>query len=232
MTRYGQYCPTARAVEILGDRWTLLIVRDLLFGAEHFNQLERGLPGIPKALLADRLRRLQRAGVIVRQAGPGSRQTSYRLTEAGWALFPVIESLTQWGAQWAFGKPEPGELNPVLLLWWMRDRVDRDQLPEQRIVVEFSFQETRPKRYWLVLNPGDISVCVTNPGYDIDILVQAELAALYEVWYGRLTFERAMHEARLELDATPALRRAFPKWFKLSPAARIVQAISASNTTR
>jgi DNA-binding HxlR family transcriptional regulator len=229
MNKYGQYCPTARAVEILGDRWTLLIVRDLLFGAHHFNELERGLPGIPKALLVQRLRRLQQIGAIERHNEPGSRRTRYQLTPAGWDLYPVIESLTLWGAKWAFDAPEPAELNPVLLLWWMRDRVNLEKLPKRRIVVEFNFQETRPKRFWLVLDPGDISVCVKHPGFDIDMFIQAELAALYEVWYGRITFSRAIRDERLEIDSNQSLMRAFPKWFDLSPAAEIVRATVAGD---
>lgn len=114
-------------VEILGDRWTLLLVSDRLFGAQHFNELERGLPGIPKALLTERLRRLQQVGALIRQNEPGSHRTCYRLTQAGLELYPVIESLTRWGAKWAFGEPEPAELNPVLLLWWMRDLAIQDK---------------------------------------------------------------------------------------------------------
>jgi DNA-binding HxlR family transcriptional regulator len=228
MNKYGQYCPTARAVEILGDRWTLLIVRDLLLGAQHFNELERGLPGISKALLAERLRRLQQVGVVERLGEARGRKSSYQLTPAGWGLYPIIDSLTRWGAEWAFGDPEPAELNPVLLLWWMRDRVNVQHLPKRRIVVEFYFREVRPKCYWLVLNPGDVSVCLKHPGFDVDVFVNTELAALYEVWLGRITFSQAMHDERLELDAAPALIRAFPKWFALSPAANVVRA--AANT--
>jgi DNA-binding HxlR family transcriptional regulator len=223
MNKYRQYCPTARAVEILGDRWTLLIVRDLLFGAQHFNALERGLPGIPRALLAERLRRLQHAGVVERSGDPHSRKTRYALTSAGWELFSIVESLTRWGAKWAFGEPEPEELNPVLLMWWMRDRVDFERLPPERVVVEFRFRERRREGFWLVLQPGDVSVCLQHPGYECDLLVDAELAALYQVWFGRLTFLEAMQQGRLELEGTPALARAFPKWFQLSPAARIVR---------
>jgi len=229
MNKYGQYCPTARAVEILGDRWTLLIVRDLLFGAQHFNELERGLPGIPKALLTDRLRRLQQVGVIVRQSESGGRRTCYQLTPAGWELYPVIESLTRWGAKWAFGEPEPNELNPVLLLWWMRDLTKREELPKQRVVVEFNFRETRPKHFWLILDPGDVSVCVKHPGFDIDVLIQAELVALYDVLFGRVTFARVIREERLKIDATPELIRAFPKWFAPSPVAEIVRSTSGRN---
>jgi DNA-binding HxlR family transcriptional regulator len=230
MNKYGQYCPTARAAEILGDRWTLLIVRDLLCGVGHFNALERGLPGIPKALLAERLRRLQKVGVVERTGDPSSRKTEYALTPAGWELYPVIESLTRWGAKWAFGDPEPGELNPLLLMWWMRDRVNLQKLPHQRVVVEFKFQEIPTECYWLVLKPADVSLCIQHPGFDIDVLVRAELSALYEVWLGRITFAQALQADRLELDAIPALLRAFPQWFNLSPAAGIVQSIAKSKT--
>ena len=101
MTKYGQYCPIARSVEILGDRWTLLIVRDLLGGRHHFNELERGLPGIPRALLADRLRHLQRVGVLERQVEDNGRRTRYQLTQAGHELSEIIGAFTQWGAKWA-----------------------------------------------------------------------------------------------------------------------------------
>lgn len=228
MNKYGQYCPTARAVEILGDRWTLLIVRDLIGGAQHFNQLERGLPGISRALLADRLRRLQRAGVVQRYGDPKHRKTHYELTQAGEELSPVVASLTHWGARWAFGDPEPEELNPVLLLWWMRDRVNADQIPEEQVVVEFMFREVRPNRYWLVLNPADVSVCLKHPGFEIDMLVTADLAALYQVWVGRIDFADALRENRIDIDAVPALIRAFPRWFALSLAAPAVREAMAA----
>jgi len=171
-------------------------------------------------------------GVVERNADSSGRKTSYRLTSAGWELFPVIDSLTRWGAKWAFGEPEPSELNPVLLLWWMRDRVHLERLPNRRIVVEFKFRDVRPKCYWLVLNPGDVSVCIKHPGFDIDVVVSADLAAFYEVWMGRITFTQAMQDQRLELDAAPSLVRAFPKWFALSQVARVVRAVANSGSSQ
>ena len=224
MNKYGQYCPVARAVEILGDRWTLLIVRDLLGGARSFTELERGLPGISKALLTERLKRLQGVQVIERQSMPGQRRTSYALTQGGWELAPLIEMLTQWGARWAFGEPQPSELDPLLLLWWMHDRVFREELPAQRVVVEFDFLEVRPERYWLVLQPEDVSVCIQHPGYEIDMLVTARLAAFYQVWLGRVSFGDALRSQQIELDGLPAFIRGFPAWFALSPIAGIVRA--------
>jgi DNA-binding HxlR family transcriptional regulator len=227
MHTYGQYCPVARAAEILGDRWTLLIVRDLLCGAQHFNQLERGLPGISRALLAERLRRLQQVGVLERHVAAKGRQTSYQLTQAGRELQPVINTLLHWGARWAFGEPDPTELDPVLLMWWMRDRVYTERLPSRRIVVEFDFRSEQPCTYWLLLEGGAVEVCLTHPGFEIDVLVTADLAAFYQVWLGRLTFAEAVCNGHVEVDAVPALIRAFPRWFAWSRAADTVRAVAS-----
>src|SRR5215813_4577481 len=126
MSKYGQYCPVARTLEILGDRWTLLIIRDMITGRGmgHFNDLERGLPGISRALLASRLRLLQRAGVIEKLSNDSGRQTTvYHLTQAGESLLEVVNSLRVWGEAWAFGDPTPDELDPVLLMWRLRNQV-------------------------------------------------------------------------------------------------------------
>jgi DNA-binding HxlR family transcriptional regulator len=224
MTKYGQYCPVARSVEILGDRWTLLIVRDLLDGKDRFNDLERGLPGIPRALLADRLRRLERTGLLERQVESSPRRTRYQLTQAGKDLSPVIDALTHWGARWAFGEPDISELDPMLLLWWMRDRVYLERLPRRRVVVEFIFHGPRRSTYWLVLQPTDVSVCLTNPGFEVDVQVTAELAALYKVWLGRMTFAEARREQLVELNTSPSMARNFPRWFAWSAAADVVRA--------
>ncbi|HSB02740.1 MAG TPA: helix-turn-helix domain-containing protein [Anaerolineales bacterium] len=224
MTKYGQYCPIARSVEILGDRWTLLIIRDLLGGRQHFNELERGLPGIPRALLADRLRHLQRVGVLERQVEAGGRRTRYRLTQAGQELGQVIEALTHWGARWAFGEPDESELDPILLLWWMRDRVHRERLPRRRVVVEFAFHGPRRYTYWLILQPTDVSICLTHPGFEVDVLITADLAALYKVWLGRMSFTEAVHDQQVELNAAPSFVRNFPRWFAWSPVAEVVRA--------
>lgn len=224
MTKYGQYCPIARSAEILGDRWTILIIRDLLGGKERFNDLERGLPGIPRALLANRLRRLQHDGLLEKHVEAKGRKTRYQLTQAGQELSSVIFALTQWGARWAFGDPDESELDPILLLWWMRDRVHKERLPRRRVVVEFAFHGPRRYNYWLVLQPTDVSICLTHPGYEVDVLVTAKLAVLYKVWLGRMSFTEAVREQQVDLNTTPSLERNFPRWFAWSPVADAVRA--------
>ncbi|NKQ35803.1 MAG: helix-turn-helix transcriptional regulator [Chloroflexi bacterium] len=228
MYKYGQYCPIAKAVEILGDRWTLLIVRDLLTGTCHFNDLERGLPGISRSLLSERLRRLQQTGLVEKVNQPDSRQrTAYYLTEAGQELQAVINSLLVWGARWAFEEPEESDLDPVLLLWWMRGRVRPECLPASRVVVQFDFRGARYKNMWLLLDKEDASVCLTNPGFDVDVWVTADLSAFLQVWLGRLSFEQVLADGLVTVDGLPGLTAAFPTWFAYSLAAPAVRAAGA-----
>ncbi len=141
---YGQYCPVARASEILAERWTPLIVRELLAGSHHCNEIERGLPGISRSLLASRLRQLEDAGVLERRASDRANATSYELTPAGRDLQRVLDRLGAWAVRWAFDDPRPEEQNPVLLVWMIRRRLRKELLPPKRTVVEFDFsRETR-----------------------------------------------------------------------------------------
>lgn len=222
MRPYNQYCPIARAAEILGDRWTILIVREFLNGSRHFNQLARGLPGISRTLLQRRLERLQRLGLLERHAS-GDARTEYRLTPPGQELQQAVWGLGQWGARWAMTDPKPQELDPVLLLWWMHRRINLDQLPRQRTVVQFDFRGGRGRTLWLVLEPEDPSVCRDDPGFDVDLLVTADVAALYGVWLGRVTLAEAMDQRLVQIDGPPALVRAFPRWLQLSKFADVVR---------
>src|SRR5258708_6246847 len=139
MHLYGQYCPIARAAEILADRWTVLIIRELLSDINQFNELERGLPHVSRTLLTERLRRLERTGILMRRVAPRGKPTEYRLTQAGYELQKIIDVFGEWGARWAFGDPRPNELDPIVLLWWMRRRVCVEALGKRRVVIEFNF---------------------------------------------------------------------------------------------
>ena len=227
MHHYGQYCPVARAAEILADRWTVLIIRELLADVTHFNELERGLPHMSRSLLAERLRRLQRVGILERRAPKRGKWSEYRLTAAGRELQRLIDVLGEWGARWAFGDPRPDELDPIVLLWWMRRRVDFDRIPRRRMVLQFEFRGAIQRTYWLLIEPTDASVCLKNPGFEIDVIVSADVWAFYRVWLGRSTLAEALRREQLRLDGTPADVRCFPHWFALSPMAETIRAASA-----
>ena len=216
MRTYGQYCPIVRAVELLGDRWTLLIVRDMLTGATRFNELARGLPGLSRPLLSRRLRQLDKAGVLTRTDG------AYRLTPAGEDLRPLVFGLADWGARHAFGDPRSDELDPEVLLWWMHRRIDTADLPG-RAVLQVDITD-RPKKYWLVMEPSGVSLCFTDPGFEIDALLRADIAVLYQAWEGEIDLMGAMQAGTVTLTGANWLVRALPRWLQLSPVASIVRA--------
>jgi DNA-binding HxlR family transcriptional regulator len=222
MRAYGQYCPIARAAEVLGDRWTLLIARELLLGSHGFNQIERGLPSISRGLLAKRLRQLEAAGVVERTTRDDGR-SAYVLTPAGIDLEAVIERLGVWGARWAFGQPREQELDARLLLWWICQRLT-DGLPARRTVVRVDFKDD-PSWYWLVLGPESASVCLKNPGFAVDVGLRTDLRTLYEVWLGRQPLEQALVAGALRLEGERGpVRTVRAQLARLSPEAEAVQA--------
>jgi DNA-binding HxlR family transcriptional regulator len=227
MYRYGQYCPVARAAEIVADRWTVLIVRELLADINHFNELERGLPHISRALLVERLKRLERTGVLERRVLSHGKQTEYRLTAAGHELQKLIDTLGEWGARWSFGEPRPDELDPGILLWWMRRRVALHSIPQRRTVIEFNFRSARKQRFWMLLEPTEVSVCLKHPGFDVDVVVSADIIALYRVFNGHATLAETLHRKQVRLEGSPADLRAFPQWFTWSPMAYAMRAAMA-----
>ncbi|HEU5196090.1 MAG TPA: helix-turn-helix domain-containing protein [Methylomirabilota bacterium] len=224
MNLYGQYCPVARATELLADRWTLLIVRELLADIRRFNDLDRGLPGISRGLLVERLRRLEQTGVVERRPGAPGRPVEYRLTSAGRQLQLVIDVLGGWGARWAFGEPRPAELDPVVLLWWMKRRVHMQRLPPARTVIEFEFHGERSGSYWLVLERSDVSVCLQHPKFEITLRVVADIRAFYRVWLGRIPLDDALRIRAVRLEGSPQAVRGFARWFSWSPMAPAVRA--------
>ncbi len=136
----------------------------------------------------------------------------------------MVNALLVWGARWAFDEPTEEQLDPILLMWWMRNRVNRDQLKADRVVVQFDFLHHKRETYWLILTPKDVSVCLTYPGYETDVLVTAELSVFFQVWLGRISYRQALDMDAVRVDAIPALARAFPTWFAWSLAAPAVHA--------
>jgi DNA-binding HxlR family transcriptional regulator len=223
MQTYRQYCPVAKAQEILGDRWTLLIVRELVAGMEGFNDIARGLPGIPRSLLSDRLARLEAAGVVTREPRAG-RGHNYRLTDAGRELKAVVLAMGKWGARWAFGPPKEEDLDPGLLLWRMQQRLNVAALPDERVTIAFDFLAGRRSQFWLVIDQGAASVCVADPGFDIGLVVSAELSAFYQVWLGKISLDHATSKGLIRIEGRPAYERAFSGWFLWSPIAGFIAA--------
>jgi DNA-binding HxlR family transcriptional regulator len=220
MATYGQFCPVAKAMEILDERWTLLVVRELLAGSTRFNELRRGNPRMSPALLAKRLRSLERAGVVRRHDDGG--RPAYRLTPAGEELRPVVESLGAWGVRWIADLGEE-DLDPHLLFWDVRRTVPVAAWPHEPTSVEFRLDDVEPAvaRWWLVVRDGEADLCDVDPGLESVVVVRSGLRALTRLWRGDTTWEHALRSGTVVLDGATSVRRAVPGWIGRSDLARV-----------
>jgi DNA-binding HxlR family transcriptional regulator len=212
MQSYGQFCPVAQALEIVGERWTLLIIRELLCGNYRFNQILNGVPLMSRSLLAQRLRALEESGLVERKGA------EYQLTEAARELEPVVTGLGAWGQRWVRHKIREDDLDPVLLMWDLRRGLHVEQLPEQQTLVSFWLRDVEAKRsrYWLNIQKPEVELCLTNPGFEERLHVETTARALVEVWMGHRALNQALRSKAIELSGEPGLVRAFPKWLKLN----------------
>jgi DNA-binding HxlR family transcriptional regulator len=219
-TSYGQFCPVAKAMELLDERWTLLVVRELLAGSIHFNELRRGNPRMSPALLAKRLRTLERAGVVRRTEHDG--RSAYHLSPAGEELRPVVEALGAWGARWV-GDLGEQDLDPHLLLWDMRRTVPVEAWPRAPTVVSFRLDDVPPKvaRWWLVVRDGEADACDVDPGLEALVSVSSSLRELVRVWRGDTSWELALRSRSVRLDGPQGACRELPGWIGRSRLAAV-----------
>lgn len=228
MRDYGQYCPVALGSEIVADRWTPLIIRELVLGATRFSDIARGLPGISRTLLGQRLKTLERKGIVVREPSePGGRH-EYHLTPAGRDLEGVLMALGEWSVRWLYTDPEPAAVDPITLSWWMHHRIDGDALPDHRVVVEVRYQGEAPTTVWFVLERGDTSVCVQHPGFEPDVVITTEPVSMMEVFAGITTLAAARRAGTVEVVGAPHHTRRLAAWFQPSPFAPAVRRRLAS----
>jgi DNA-binding HxlR family transcriptional regulator len=212
---YNQFCPVAKAMELLDERWTLLVIRELASGSQRFNDLRRGLPRMSPTLLSRRLQHLERAGVLERRVE--GREVRYLLTEAGEELRPVVQALGTWGIRW-IGELGDEDLDPKLLLWDMHRNIDLDAVPDGRTVVNFRFPDVPAgtRDWWLVITRDQTDVCDEDPGYDVAVSVTTPLRTMVRIWRGDTAWLDALRAGTVQLHGPAALRRAMPGWFTLS----------------
>lgn len=181
---YSQFCTVARGAEALCERWTPLVVRELLCGSRRFNDLHRGVPRMSTSLLAQRLRHLEEIGVVRRSAV--GKVWEYALTDAGEELRPIILALGHWGARWIGSRLRDDELDAGLLMWDIRRFVRLDECPPHAVVVQFRFRDARSgeKTWWLVIESGVADLCRDDPGRELTLVVDSTVRALTEVWTG------------------------------------------------
>ena len=220
MRTYGQYCPIARASEIIAERWTPIIVRNMFVGCRTFTEISAGAPGLSRTLLAQRLRQLESMGLVEARPKLGARGLIYELTEAGRDLWGTLSALGAWGERWLELRDE--HTNPRFLLWaWSTGYLATDRTPDRRVVVRFDFQdqESERRRVWMVFERGGAEVCLKYPGFAEDLVVETDARTLAEWHTGHLEWYDALRSGRIRIAGARQLARALPTWNLRHPVA-------------
>jgi DNA-binding HxlR family transcriptional regulator len=226
MSSRDGYCPIYKSLDVFGDRWALLVVRELLRGVTHFNELERSLPGISRSTLAQRLKHLEKEAIIERITTGDGRATEYRVTEAGRELASVLGAVNEWGVKWLVPEAGPSEIDASSLMAWVGRHVMLDELPARRVVIRFELRGWDRRYAWLVLRTGEASLCPDHPGFQEDVYITSTPAALYQLVVGRHSLQHAMAEGFMTVEGPPRLVRSLPRWFRLRASGAPVEAAS------
>ncbi len=213
---YGQFCPIAKAAEILGERWTILIVSELLLGTRRYRDFQRSLSQLSPTLLTKRLNQLVDCGLVVRRIQPGQRRAEYELSPAGLELRPIIFGLGEWGMKWARGQMRDDELDVHLLMYDYCRRIDATQLPGGRIVAGFVFSGlSKFAHWWIIIEANrERELCVQHPGKEEDIQIRSDVRTLVEIWAGDTKIRAATKAGRLKLSGNPAAVRTLSLWLR------------------
>ena len=219
MTRsYGQYCPLSLAVEVLGERWAILVASRLIMdGCQRFNEIHRSLPRMSASTLSHRLAQLEHAGIIECRPASQGRGKRYLLTDAGRALEPIIVDLAVWGQRWARDMTTE-DLDPEFLVWSMHTRLNTEAMPPGRTVMEFEFTGVHKefRRFWLMNTDGTVEMCLKHPGFEVDLKVMSDLRRFVEAWRGIRSLRQEIAAGKIRLEGTSDLKRDFPEWLLLS----------------
>jgi len=209
---YEQYCPIAKGAELLGERWTILVIRELLAGSRSFNDIARGVPRMSRTMLSKRLRQLESAELVERLEG------GYLPTAACEELRPVLLGMGHWAATWMMQDPTEDDCDVELLMWWAHSRFVTAALPEsRRTVLMFHFVDVN-ERYWTLVERGACSICLTDPGFEVDAFVSTDGPTMFKVWNGREPIDAAIRSGRLRFDGPSALTSRLPDVLRLDPA--------------
>lgn len=210
---YGQFCPIAKALELLGEKWTLLLLRELHMGASRFNEFQRGLSLISPTILTKRLNELADAELILRKKIPGQRGYEYFLTQAGRETLPLLQTVGEWGMRWARGDIRDSDLDVELLMLYLQRCIKTEMLPGNQSVIQFKFTDLNTlNNWWLLVKGCNVDICLEDPGKDVDIYLTTDLRTMVNCWMGDETYKQAITDKRMMLVGPSALTRNIQSW--------------------
>lgn len=221
MKTYGQFCPLAQATQLLCERWTLIVVRELIAGSTRFSDLQKGVPLMSPTLLSTRLKHLIKSGVVELVGNKGSQ--TYQLTQSGKELRPIVELLGVWGHRWAQSDLKSGDLDAGLLMWDMRRSVDPSVFPSHRVVVQFEYPDAPKgaKKWWLISENKEVDLCLKDPGYDVDIIIKCSLKVMTEIWICEKSFKESATNGDVVIMGDAKLASKLQGWLRSSPLSKL-----------
>jgi len=212
---YNQFCPIAKACEVLEPRWTLLIMCEMWSGSSRFNEIRRGVPGMSPTLLSTRLKGMEENGLITREENSKNGNIDYKITDVGQELSPIVYALGKWAHKNVDANVTLEKLDAQLLMWNVRRKIDVSHLPKVRIIIQFIFPELakEKQKYWLIAKPGfSVDLCTKDPGFDIDLCVTTDLKALTSVWLGLSHMNDEIEQKKIMLLGDKALASTINQW--------------------
>ena len=216
MFRYGQFCPISKAVEVIGERWALLILRELLLGNTQFNQLQHALPRVSPTTLSKRLAELQESGLVVRKRARGQLGHQYQLTASARDLWPVMMSVGEWGMRWARGRMRNDELDVSALMNDVQRRIDPKLLPGGLTVLRFKFTDLKEYAdWWVKIDDNEVDLCLDDPGFEVDVYFTTDLRTMTEVWMGDRSLAQARASEKLKIVGRSAYVKNLKSWLRL-----------------
>lgn len=210
---YGQWCPIAKSTEILGEKWTMLIVRELLMGSTRFSELQRGLGTISPTLLTRRLATLEKYDLVYKRRIQGGRGHEYIPTTSCKQLQPILLALGSWGMEWSKAFMCDADYDVELLMLYLERSVITDNLPDGKTVVVFQFTDfSEQPKWWITIEGDNVDVCTTDPGYDVDVFITTKVRAMADAWLGRTTYKAAKASGAMEIIGPTSLTRNISSW--------------------
>ena len=218
----GSLCPALGSAEILGDKWTLLILRELFLGTTRFNDFQRALPRMSPTLLSKRLKLLESNDILIRKAGAGNRSKEYRLTRSGRELGPIVEYMAIWGLRWRRRRIGGEDYDISGFMWDLHRSLNTDALPDGETVFQVNYTDRDSYfRWWLVATENTVDLCMEDPGREVDCYMTSSLECLISVWMGDTTVKQAMEDNTVVIEGAPHLIRTASNWFPRSPLADV-----------
>lgn len=225
MNESGSLCPTIKAADIIGDKWVLLILRELCMGSTRYNDFQRALPRISPTILSKRLKQLEANGLIIKKTSAGQKTSEYRLTKCGRELAPLIDQMAKWGLRWARRRLSEEDFEVGGFMWDFHRTLKIDELPDGEVVFCVNFPElTANKTWWVVVNGKAVDLCTDDPGKDVDLFITGSLPSLAEVWMGDETFSNASQSGAIILTGASHLTKTASRWFPKSRYADVKRA--------